>query len=118
GDVEIALFVDMAEIAVSLPAIDRFCVGANIFVGRVRSAIGEEVDFSHLSGGTFLSLFIENSHAETRLDAADRSLMRKPFVPGDRRAAEQFGAAIDFENAVRPQPVDPGLLQPLRTDRS
>jgi hypothetical protein len=41
----------------------------------------------------------------------------QPLGPGDHRHGLQFRASVELKDLLRPEPVDPRLLEPLRAGR-
>ena len=86
-------------------------------IGRAGAVVGQEVDFAGLAGGDLVAVFADDAQARGLADLADRAAVFEPFNARYDRGALCFGAAIEFVDALRPQPLDPFFLQPGRHRR-
>jgi len=117
ADVKIAVLIKMTEIADRLPFTVGLHLCADIMESGVRSAIGLEIDFADLERGALATILVEYRELAARLYLAHRSAMPEPFHAIYDGTSKILGAAVQFPDLLRAEPVDPGLLQPLRAGR-
>ena len=86
--------------------------GADVAVRR-RGAGRAQPDLALLAGGQLVAVRIAD-HDGARCRAAHRTTVREPLRSGDDGGDLRLGAAVQLEDPVGPQPVDPHLLEPLR----
>src|SRR6059058_2801168 len=118
AEIEIAFGIQPSDIAERFPAVRApLRLGAEIVIGRAGAVVGQEVDFAGLAGGDLVAVFADDAQARGLADLADRAAVFEPFNARYDRGALGFGAAIEFVDALRPQPLDPFFLQPWRHGR-
>src|SRR6185437_2438388 len=111
GDVDVPVRVDLADVAEGLPALGGAARGgADVAVRRRDLRPPAHPDLAFLadrdrdsSGVPYLDL------ADHR--PADRTPVLEPLGPADQRHGLELGAAVELDDYLRAEPVDPGLLE-------
>src|SRR5690606_25796378 len=86
-EVEIALGVEVADVAEGLPAIVGRARGrADITIGRSLPARRQEEDVADLARRAVPPVLADDAHAATGGRPTDRAGMREPLAPADQRA--------------------------------
>ena len=114
GQEQIAVFIDMAQVAQRFEIAARADVGPQIPIGRSLTSVRKEVDFPDRSSRTRIARIIEDVQGEARQDATDRPRFLQPVEPPDHRAAQGLRSRIDLPDGFGAHPVDPASLQPGR----
>ena len=116
GEVQVALLVDVADVADGLPAAGvsrrRGLVGV-VEVFEVEAAL--EVDLAGLTGRQLGAVFADDVH-RTGQRTTDRARVGEPLVGGDQRRAVRFGGGVVLVDDRAP-PVDHLLLDLHRARR-
>ena len=117
GEVEIAVLVEIADVAERRPAvaaIGGFGLGGIVAIGEGRPAV--EIDDAVDARRQGLARLLVDDADMADKGASDRAAMGEPFLRSDDRDAVAFGAGVIFDEN-RPPPVDHLLLDLDRTGR-
>ena len=118
GEVEVALGVEISEVAERLPAVVcRGRIGPDVAIAGSRTPCGHHVDFAHDAGGTVLSLAIEYADLASFGGFADGAGVGEPLDSRDLRARGALRAPVGLPDALRSEPVDPRAFEPRGTRR-
>src|SRR5262249_31257292 len=90
------------------------CLAPERVIGGARTVIGKKAAPPARPWGDSVALSADDAQAAVFAYFANRAPMREPFDARDHGAALPLGAGIEFPDSVRPQPLDPFLLQPCR----
>src|SRR6266498_969599 len=79
-----------------------------------RSTLFPYTTLSDLARRELVAVGVEDPHL-TEDGAPDRAPVLEPFVAGDEGDRLRLGPAVELEDPVTAEPLDPGLLEPHGT---
>ena len=112
AEIDVALGVLAAEISERLPvARTRPGPGADVAVRRRRVLAPAHPDLADLARRKLSTVGIEDAHlAHER--APHRAAVLEPLAAGDDAERLRLGAAVELEDPIGTEPLDPRLLEP------
>ncbi len=117
GQVEVAVLVQEAHVAERLPAVPALRAGADVAVGD-RSVVGAlQVDLTDLARREVAAFLVEDPDPAAADRPPDRAAVRQPFRAAQDGDYLLLRAAVELPDAIRAEPLDPGLFEPGRAGR-